>query len=238
LLFHFAFLWCLKIKIKTKKSIMTNRLRYLLLASLLALQWACYPKGAEYTDELDLVYTNYTSDFDFTATKTYSIPDSIVKISGDDISDPDGDGKPQFLSQSSANVILNQIKQNMSAYGWTLVDKNDNPDVVMLVSTMTTTNIYYYYDWWYWGWYYPGYSPGWGWYYPGYYYPPYITGYRSGSIFTQMVDNRAIPLSDNATVVWTCIINGLAEGGSTNIAARTQINIDKAYDQSPYLNHQ
>lgn len=217
--------------------IMTNGSRYLFLFCLLLFQWGCYPKGAEYVDELDVVATSYESDFDFSARKTYSIPDSIVKISDDIINDPDGDGKPQYLSQANATVIINQVKQNMQNYGWTLVDKNANPDVMILVSTMTTTNIYYYYDWWYWGWWYPGYYPGWGWYYPGYYYPPYITGYRSGSIFMQMVDNAPQPWADNAPVIWTCIINGLAEGSSSNIAARTQINIDKAWSQSPYLKH-
>jgi hypothetical protein len=217
---------------------MTTSLRYLLFACLLlSLLWSCYPKGAEYTDELDLVYTNYTSDFNFTALKTYSIPDSVVKITGSVVSDPDGDGKPSFLPASSAKVILDQVKMNMSNYGWTLVDKRNDPDVTILVSSMTTTNIYYYYDWWYYGWYYPGYNPGWGWYYPGYY-PPYVTGYRSGSILMQMVDNTSKPwTSDNAPVEWVCIINGLAEGGTTNIAARTQINIDQAFAQSPYLKH-
>ena len=216
---------------------MTTSLRYLLIACLLPLLWSCYPKGAEYTDELDLVYTNYASDFNFTALKTYSMPDSVIKITGDVISDPDGDGKPTFLAASSAKVILDQIKQNMTSYGWTLVDKRNNPDATILASAMTTTNIYYYYDWAYWGWYYPGYYPGWGWYYPGYY-PPYVTGYRSGSIFLQFIDNTSKPWgADNAPVKWVCILNGLAEGGSANIAARTQINIDQAYAQSPYLKH-
>src|ERR1700755_1225876 len=91
---------------------------FVLTTALLA---GCYPKGAEYTDELDLVYTNYASDFNFTALKTYAIPDSVVKITGDVISDPDGDGKPSFLPASSAKVILDQVKQNMASYGWTLV---------------------------------------------------------------------------------------------------------------------
>jgi hypothetical protein len=213
---------------------MTTRLRYLLMAFLIFLQWACYPKGPEYTDELDLVYTNYADSFDFSSKKTYAISDSVIKITGDEFTDPDGDGKPQFLSPANSAVIVNQIKQNMQNYGWTLVDKNNQPDVILLVSTNTTINLYYYYDWYYWGWYYPGYNPGWGWYYPGYY-PPYVTGYRSGSIFIQMTDHAAAPLSENVPVVWSCIINGLAEGGSANISARAQINIDKAFSQSPYL---
>ena len=125
----------------------------------------------------------------------------------------------------------------MTDYGWTLVDKNSSPDVILLVSSITTTNVYWYYDWGYWGWYYPGWNPGWGWYYPGYY-PPYVTGYKSGSVFTQMVDAKATAAGvDNVPVVWSCIFNGLAEGGTSSIATRVQTGIDKAFVQSPYLKH-
>ena len=214
---------------------MIKKLFYLLIVSIAAEQWGCYPKGAEYIDEVDIVYTNYSSEFDFISKKTYAIPDSVIKITGDNFLDPDGDGKPQFMSPANAAVILTQINKNMQDYGWTRVDKNDNPDVILLASTNTTTNLYYYYDWSYWGWYYPGYYPGWGWGY-GWYYPPYVTGYRSGSIFVQMVDHHsATPTIENVPVVWNCIINGLAEGGSASISARTQKGIDKAFSQSPYL---
>ena len=197
----------------------------------------CYPKGAEFIDDLDLVYTNYSSNFDFNSKQTYAIPDSVIKITGDIFSDPDGDHKPSFLSASSAAVILDQINQNMTNAGWSRVNKNNNPDVILLVSSITTTNIYYYYDWWYWGWYYPGFYPGWGWYYPGYY-PPYVTGYRSGSVLVQMVDAKATAAGvESVPVVWTCILNGLAEGGTSSIAPRVQKGIDKAFAQSPYLKH-
>jgi hypothetical protein len=193
----------------------------------------CYPKGPEYTDELDIVYTNYQSTYDFASKKTYAIPDSVIKIDGETLNDPDGDGKPQFMSAASAAAILGQINQNMAANGWTRVDKNANPDVLMLVSSMTTTNIYYYYDWWYWDWWYGGY---WGWYYPGYY-PPYITGYRSGSVFAQMLDIKNVARGENGTVAWHFIINGLAEGGSADLTARVQKGINQAFSQSPYLKH-
>jgi len=216
---------------------MTIQLRYLLFVCLLPFLWACYPKGAEYIDELDLVYTNYDPNTDFSVKKTYSIPDSVIKITGEHYDDPDGNGKPQFVKATYSSVILNQLKKDMGLIGWTLVDKSDHPDVVLLVSTTTTTNLYYYYDWGYWGWYYPGYNPGWGWYYPGYYYPPYITGYRSGSVFVQMVDNGNTVNGENIPVLWSCIINGLAEGSTADITYRTQLNIDKAFSQSPYLKH-
>lgn len=198
----------------------------------------CYPKGAEYIEELDLVYTNYYDQFDFKARTTYALPDSVIKITGENFNDPDGNGKPEFLPKASGDVILNQIKTNMTAYGYTEVDRSQNPDILILVSTMTTTNIYYYYDWWYWDWWYGGYYPPWGWYYPCCYYPGYVTGYRSGSVLIQMADPKALGQGDtNVPVVWTAILNGLAEGGSSNIATRVQAGIDKAYAQSPYLKH-
>jgi hypothetical protein len=193
----------------------------------------CSPKGAEYVDELDLVFTNYAANFDFQSKKTYAMPDSVIKITGDFFDDP-GSGKPSMVSPVYANVIVAEVKKNMEANGWTLVDKNNNPDVILLNSAMTTTNIYYWYDWAYWGWWYPGYYPGWGWYYPGYY-PGYVTGYRSGSVLTQMVDAKSTGPDDVIPVVWTSIYNGLAEGSTVEINSRITSAIGRAFSQSPYL---
>ena len=122
----------------------------------------------------------------------------------------------------------------MAAYGWTLVNKNANPDVILLPSASTQVTLYYWYDWAYWGWYYPGWYPGWGWYYPGYY-PPTISGYRTGTILVQMVDAKPHAAGENIAVVWTAIFNGLAEGGTDNLLARITTGIGKAFTQSPYL---
>ena len=200
---------------------------------LVVILGGCYPEGAEYYEEVDLVYTNYSSEYDFAAKKTYAIPDSVIKITGENLEDPDGNGKPGFVASSYSTVILDELKKNMAAYGWTLVPKNANPNVFLLPSTTTTTNLYYYYDWGYWGWYYPGYNPGWGWYYP--YYPAYVTGYRSGSVFVQMIDGATHVAGEYIPVVWTGILNGLAEGGTANLTARIQTGIGKAFAQSPYL---
>lgn len=202
----------------------------------LILLGGCYPKGAEYVEELDLVYTNHDDQFNFGSKTTFAIPDSVIEITGQAFEDPDGNHMPDFLPAASAQVIVDQLRQNMTSYGWTEVNKNNHPDVILLPSVSTTVNLYYYYDWWYWGWYYPGWYPGWGWYYPGYY-PPYITGYRSGSLFVQMIDHSAAISDGTIGVKWSCIINGLAEGGSSNIASRVQNSIDKAFAQSPYLKH-
>jgi hypothetical protein len=195
----------------------------------------CYPKGAEYYEELDLVYTNYSNTYDFATKKTYAISDSVIKITGEHFDNPNGNGKPSFVNPIYANNIVAELKKNMNAYGWTLVNKNSNPDVIMLSSVNTTTTIYYYYDWAYWGWYYPGYNPGWGWYYPGSYYPAYATGYRSGSLFVQMVDGKGRLPGENIPVAWSFIFNGLAEGDAATINSRITSGIGKAFAQSTYL---
>ncbi len=198
---------------------------------------SCYPKGPEYIEELDLVYTNYYSGFDFQAKNTYAMPDSIIKITGEIFNDPDGNHKPEFIPKATGDIILDQIRTNMTANGWTEVERNQNPNVLLLVSAMTTTNIFYYYDWWYYDWWYGGYYPPWGWYYPCCYYPAYVSGYRSGSIFMQMVDPNPAISGDDVPVVWTAVFNGLAEGGTASITSRAQAGIDQAYAQSPYLKH-
>jgi Domain of unknown function (DUF4136) len=199
---------------------------------------SCYPHGAETEEDLDLVYTNYDDGFDFRSQTTYAIPDSVIKITGDVFNDPDGDGKPQFVSATYSTAILNTINQNMQSYGYTRVPKLSNPDLIILVSAMTTTNVYYYYDWWYWGWWYPYWDPWYGWYYGGGYYPYYVSGYRSGSVFIQMINSSSTVIpGENIPVVWSSIFNGLAEGSTASITARIQSGINQAFAQSPYLKH-
>jgi Domain of unknown function (DUF4136) len=217
---------------------MSMKLRYWVSMLILPILAGCYPKGAEYAEELDLVYTNFYDQFDFASKRTFAMSDSVIKITGAVFEDPDGNKKPEFVSATYATAITSAIKANMTSSGWNQVPKNANPDVILLVSAMTTTNIYYYYDWWYWGWYYPGWCACYGWYYPGWYYPPYVSGYRSGSVFIQMVDPKSIGSgNDNVAVVWNSIFNGLAEGSTANITSRIQAGIGKAFAQSPYLKH-
>jgi hypothetical protein len=194
----------------------------------------CYPKGPEYTTDFDLVYTNHTSDFPFSQRKTFALPDSVVKLTGE--APPSAGAPPPMLASTFSTVIIKQLKQDMQNYGWTLVDKNSQPDVILLALSTTTTNLYYYYDWGYWGWWYPYWGYGWGWYYPGYY-PPYVSYYKTGSVLIQMVDQHSVtPQTVDMPVVWVSVLNGLVEGTNADVAHRIQVNIDQAFAQSPYLN--
>ena len=61
--------------------------RWLALLTLPFLS-GCYPEGAEYVEELDLVLTNYDDSYDFSSKTTYAMPDSIIKITGDVFNEP------------------------------------------------------------------------------------------------------------------------------------------------------
>ncbi|HRH69463.1 MAG TPA: DUF4136 domain-containing protein [Flavobacteriales bacterium] len=188
----------------------------------------CYPGGPEYIDEYDLVYTDYSSTVDFKAKNTYSLPDSVIKLSGDLV---EGE-RPEMVSPVYANEILGKIRDNMNSYGWTEVDATESPDVVILPSAIVVTNTTVYYPGYYWGWYYPYY--GYGWYYPGYY-PPTVTSYTTGSLFIQMTNPNEPGATDNIPVEWIAVFNGLLEGSTSGLVTRIDRAVDQAFKQSPYL---
>ncbi len=185
--------------------------------------WGCYPDGADYADELDLVYTVYDENYAFSAGSTYSIPDEIVKISdglGDDV---------EYIQDLYAVPMLNKIKANMTALGWTRVDADQNPDIELLPAAWTSTTIvsggYYGGYWCYWD---PYYCGG-GWYYPY----PYYSSYTTGTFVMFMTDPQNLSTDDSRKVVWTSAINGLLTGSYD--ANRINQAIDQAFAQSPYL---
>ncbi|MEH0157111.1 DUF4136 domain-containing protein [Limibacter armeniacum] len=205
----------------------------LLFMCLMAL-CGCYPEGPDYVDELDVVLTNRQPDFDTLTAMTYSMPNEVVIIDDDDFTDFDDDNEPEFVDEPYRSAILNTVRDNMENYGWQEVSLEQRADVVLLVSVSQTTNVFYYYDWYYWNWYFGGYYNPWGWYYPGYYYPS-VSSYRTGSVFIQLTEPNNQTADDRAPVVWSGVLNGLLEGSNTNITNRIEEGVNKAFDQSPYL---
>jgi hypothetical protein len=207
-----------------------NHFKIIFWFSAFLLLCGCYPQENGYVNEYDLVATNYDKEFNFSANKTYALPDSIVLVSEQTLS-----GEPVFVEDATATLILNQIRTNLNNYGWTETDSL-NAAIILLPSAFKNTNVYYYYDWSYWGWYYPGYYPGYGWGYPGYGYPyPVATSYQTGTLFMQMTYKAGIEAS-SVPVVWTGVINGLLNtGSSSSVSSRITSTINQAFTQSPYL---
>ena len=187
--------------------------------ALLFLMAGCYPDGAEYYEETDIVYTNYDDKFDFKSKGTYSIPNKIVKITG-----VLADGEdPEFVKEPYNTQVLQKIESNMTALGYAKTTDPANADLVLFPAVWTNTTVYYYYD--YWCWYYPYYC-GWGWGYPS------VSSYTTGTLIMTMVADGAEYVEP--TQVWTSAINGLMSGAYST----TRVNnaIDQAFKQSPYLN--
>lgn len=178
----------------------------------------CYPDSAEYYEDTDIVYTDYDDQFDFSSKGTYSIPDKIVKITGNL-----NEGElPEFIKEPYNSQILNNIEKNMTSMGYTKVEDPANADMVLFPAVWTNTTIYYWYD--YWCWYYPYYC-GWGWGYPS------VTAYTTGTLVMALIadgDEYVEPAK-----VWTGAANGLLSGAYD--VTRVNAAIDQAFKQSPYL---
>lgn len=192
----------------------------LVLLTLSILLVGCYPQGPEYTEDLDIVLTNFKSGYDFNSKGTYARPDKIVKITGNL---QDGDD-PEFIPDATAALILSQIDKNMENLGWDKVDIDDDPDLLLAPASMETTTIFYYYDYWYW--WYGGYYPGWG-------YPSYGGSYTTGTLLMSLIDPEQVGANGNAIFQWTGAINGILTGSYN--ATRVNKGIDQAFAQSPYL---
>ncbi len=196
----------------------------LLLAPLLFT--GCYPETPDYIEEYDLVYTDHSATFDFQAATTYSVPDSVVLITGN----LDEGELPEMVDAQYGDLIIEQIRDNMNARGWTEVPAAANPDVVILPAVNKTTNVDIYYSYGgYWGWYYPYYGYGYGSY--------YTTSYETGTLFMQMNDPSDVSGTGSVPIVWMGAINGLVEGSQASINQRVLTDIDQAFAQSEYLNH-
>jgi hypothetical protein len=203
---------------------LSQRIQVLLLAAAPVLLSGCYPETPDYIEEYDLIYTDRSASFDFQAADTYAIPDSVVLLTGNL---QDGE-LPEKVDAQYGDLIIEQIRDNMNARGWTEVAATADPDVMILPAVNKTTNVNVYYSYGgYWGWYYPYYGYGYG----GYYTPSYETG----SLFMQMVDPNEVSGTGNVPIVWIGVINGLVEGSQASINARVLTDIDQAFTQSEYL---
>ena len=186
---------------------------------VLALSLAsCYPGGVEYYEDTDVVYTDFEPDYNFSAMGTYSMPDSVVKISGDVIEGED----PEFIKEPYNTQIITRIADNMADLGWTRVDDPADADLVLFPASWTNTTIYYWYDYWCWWSYY---YCGWGWGYPS------VSSYTTGTMVMTLVADGEEYVEPSR--VWTGAVNGLLSGA--NNINRIYKGIDQTFEQSPYL---
>jgi hypothetical protein len=186
---------------------------------------SCYPEGAEFYEDTDVVFTNYEPSFNFKSKGTFAMPDQIVKITGDAIGIIN-DG-PTFIPDIVATSLLARIRQNMLDMGYDEVPIDSNPDLILAPAAIESTTIVYWYD--YWGWYW-----GYGWGYPYYPYYPSYTSYSTGTLIMMLIDPTETAANGNPIAQWTGAVAGMLSYSYD--ANRSNRLIDQAFAQSPYLN--
>ena len=124
----------------------------------------------------------------------------------------------------------------MNQAGYTLVSKDENPDLGVDVSHIiqTSTGVISYGD--YWG-DYGGYWDPYYWGYPGYgYYIPYaysVYQIRQGALAVDILDLKNAEANKNINIIWT----GLIRGSGILNASVADSQVKTLFDQSAYLKH-
>lgn len=173
-------------------------------------------------DEGQIYVTNHSDSVNFSSFKTFSIADSVPVIQNNRYL-----GKE--LSTSDA-AYIQAVKDQLTARGYTLVNKNQNPDLGVTVSQVynTSTGVIDY------GAYYGGYDPYyWGYGGYGYYYPSYYGTYSitEGAMSIDVFDLKDASESKSIKAVWS----GLLRGSGVFSVSAANTGVKALFDQSSYF---
>ena len=178
---------------------------------------SCYPDYGLSTSDYDIVATFKDDAANFQNYRTYYMPDTIKTVS-------DGNVVPNNGSNDAA--YLQEIANQMQAYGYERVNSLAQSDVELVVGVISSTTWVYNpgYWWGYYGWYYPWYGGG------------YTYSYSTGTLMLFMRDNEKFdPNNEVLGLVWSGSANGILDDTKANIKARAISSIDQMFEQSPYL---
>lgn len=200
----------------------------LLMVSTLAVLSSCSKDPLkDITEEESRIYiTNRDDAASFSSYKTYSIVDSVSLIDNG-----------RFAGREATSwdrQLIGAIENAMNARGYSLVDRDQDPDLGINVSRVYSTSNNYvnlsdyygyyggYYDPFYWG--YGGYD---------YYFPPVYGVYQSteAALSIDILDLKNATSSQTITGVW----NGVIRGSGIFVNNNVQSQVQALFDQSPYL---
>lgn len=201
------------IKFKQVKLLLT----LILFGVITILLTSCYPDYGLSAADFDIVATFKDDGANFQNYRTYYMPDTIKTVS-------DGNVVPNNGSNDA--TYLQEIANQMQAYGYVRVNSPDQSDLELVVGvTSSTTWVYNPGYWWgYYGWYYPWYGGG------------YTYSYTTGTLMLFMRDNEKFdPNNEVLGLVWSGTANGILDDTKANIKARAIISIDQMFEQSTYL---
>lgn len=178
------------------------------------------------TDEESRIYiTNHDSVVNFSNYNTYSISDSVAVIDN---------SNSNHESNSVDQAYIAAVKKYMNNAGYTLVSKNDKPDLGVDITHIinTSTGVISYGDYWN---NYGGYWDPYYWGYPDYsYYVPYgysIYQVKEGALSIDILDLKNASENNNINIIWTGLIRG--SGILNENVADSQVKA--LFEQSSYL---
>ena len=212
----------------------------LILAGSILILSSCYKNETVYYDQLDVTYTQYDTEFDFTSYTSFWLPDSTI-LKTNYLTDEEIDDF--YKAGGTSESTLNIVKQKFMDRGYVLASDSSlasfvaTPTVLMVRSTTVT----YYPPGWWWG--YPGYGwgyPGYGWGYSS------VQSYKEGTMIIEMLDGASLVElaawnQDRANEIpellvrWIATIDGYVSNNGDYNLERAQRGIDEAFDQSPYI---
>jgi hypothetical protein len=206
-------------------------MKRLLMQTILVLalfQYSCIkePDYEELSDNF-IVATNTDSLANFGSYATYYISDSVAVINNNTTD--------TILKNASTQKLVDAVKANMNARGYTFAAKGAKPDLGINLGIAKNTYVGVIYSgWWdaYAGWWDPWY---WGWYYPYYY--PWATYYSitTGTVIVTMADLKNAQASQTLRIVWNAIAGGAVGDNLDANVDRGVEAINQAFVQSPLV---
>ncbi len=203
-----------------------NLLLFLVMAGLFATSCRKSPNYDQLSSNF-VVVTNADTTVAFNAFKTYYISDTISYLSSS--------SDDTILYDDNAKKLVQAVKDNMNARGYTFVAKNNHPDLGFNLGVVKTLNVGVSYPGWWWG--YPGWWDPWywGWYYP-YYYPWSITYVvTTGTVILDMVDLKDAESKKQLRVLWNGYMGGAVGSDVGGNVQRGVDAINQSFEQSPYI---
>jgi hypothetical protein len=174
-----------------------------------------------------IVSTNIDPTVSFSGYQTYFISDSVAYLNSS-LNDT-------ILKNESTQKLVDAVKQNMNARGFTFVPKSASPDLGMNMGIMKDVDVGYIYSGWWWG--YPGWWDPWywGWYYPYYY--PWVSYYvvKTGTVVVDMMDLKNAQKDQRLKIVWNALASGAVGDNLSGNIQRGVDAINQAFTQSPAL---
>lgn len=199
---------------------------WVLVAFIFPLLSACEPQldNLKLMDQL-VVSTNFDPEADFSEYVTYAIPkDTIGFVTNEN---PNDTIRIYSAAFQYPRKVIDKVKSNMNSFGYTQVDRTENPDVGVNIYVVSDLNLFQQVV--YPNYYYPGYYG-----YGGYYYYPYVQtyAYHTATLIVELVDlkNRS---GNNVKVVWNAYMGDVVS--SVDYEQQSLDAIDQAFVQSDYL---